>query len=90
MRSAYKKRFRAVGLDSESEQALQQALDNLMRGRTTFVIAHRLSTIRNASRILVLDKGVIVERGTHEELVHNNGLYKHLHDLQFANRHLEV
>lgn len=77
-------------LDSESEQALQQALDNLMRGRTTFVIAHRLSTIRNASRILVLDKGVIVERGTHEELVHKNGLYKHLHDLQFANRHLEV
>ncbi|NBC66949.1 MAG: ATP-binding cassette domain-containing protein [Bacteroidetes bacterium] len=77
-------------LDSESEQALQQALDNLMRGRTTFVIAHRLSTIRNASRILVLDKGAIVERGTHEELVHKNGLYKHLHDLQFANRHLEV
>lgn len=77
-------------LDSESEQALQRALDNLMRGRTTFVIAHRLSTIRNASRILVLDRGIITERGTHDDLLHKNGLYKHLHDLQFAGHQLEV
>lgn len=69
--------------DSESEVALQTALDNLMKNRTTFVIAHRLSTIRNATRILVMDNGCIVERGIHEDLIHGDGLYKKLHDLQF-------
>ncbi|MBC7963154.1 MAG: ATP-binding cassette domain-containing protein, partial [Steroidobacteraceae bacterium] len=71
-------------LDTESEQMVQNALNNLMRNRTTFVIAHRLSTVLNADRILVLDKGEIVEQGSHEELVMNeNGLYKKLYSMQF-------
>jgi ATP-binding cassette, subfamily B, bacterial MsbA len=70
-------------LDSESELALQIALDNLMKNRTTFVIAHRLSTIRNATNILVMDKGRIVQSGSHGELIRRGGLYKHLYDLQF-------
>lgn len=70
-------------LDSESEVLVQQALETLMKGRTTFVIAHRLSTIRNADVIVVLDKGVIVQQGTHEALLAQGGLYKDLYDLQF-------
>ena len=62
----------------------QQALNNLMRGRTTLVIAHRLSTIRSADKILVLDRGAIVEMGRHEELVASKGVYRKLYDLQFA------
>ena len=69
-------------LDSESEQLVQQALDRLMRDRTTLVIAHRLSTIRNASLICVMHEGRIVERGTHDELIALNGYYKHLVDMQ--------
>lgn len=71
-------------LDNESERLVQQALETLMRGRTTLVIAHRLSTIRNADRILVLVRGQIVEQGTHEQLLAMNGDYRKLHDLQFA------
>lgn len=70
-------------LDSESEQLVQDALDNLMKGRTSFVIAHRLSTIRNAHRIVVIDKGIVSETGTHEELMANNGLYRKLNEMQF-------
>ncbi|MCB2209483.1 ABC transporter ATP-binding protein/permease [bacterium] len=70
-------------LDTESEQMVQKALEVLMKGRTTFVIAHRLSTIRNADRILVLEKGRIVEQGSHEELIAKEGLYHHLWSLQF-------
>jgi len=71
-------------LDTESEQMVQGALNNLMQNRTTFVIAHRLSTILNADRILVLDKGEIVEQGTHEGLLVQGGLYKKLYSMQFA------
>jgi ATP-binding cassette, subfamily B, bacterial MsbA len=70
-------------LDSESELLVQEALEHLMRGRTTFVIAHRLSTIRGADRILVLDGGRIVQVGTHEELLRAGGLYRVLYETQF-------
>jgi ATP-binding cassette, subfamily B, bacterial MsbA len=71
-------------LDSESERAVQTALDALMRGRTTLVVAHRLSTIEKADRILVLEAGKIVELGTHAELLLRGGLYTSLHRLQFS------
>jgi ABC-type multidrug transport system fused ATPase/permease subunit len=72
-------------LDSASEQLVQEALENLMKNRTSFVIAHRLSTVRNADKIYVLDKGQIVESGTHQELMEiSEGLYKSLSKLQFA------
>lgn len=70
-------------LDSESEQLVQEALDNLMKGRTSFVIAHRLSTIRNADKIILIDKGIVSEQGTHTELMSHNGLYRKLNDMQF-------
>lgn len=69
-------------VDTQTEKLIQAALDALMEGRTTFVIAHRLSTVRRADMILVLDRGRIVERGTHEELLARGGLYKEIHDLQ--------
>jgi subfamily B ATP-binding cassette protein MsbA len=71
-------------LDSESERAVQQALDSLMRGRTTLVIAHRLSTVERADRIAVLEHGRLVEIGSHTELLKLNGVYAHLYQLQFA------
>lgn len=70
-------------LDSESEQLVQDALENLMKDRTSFVIAHRLSTIRNAHKIIVIDKGVVGEQGTHEQLMQKNGIYKKLNEMQF-------
>ena len=73
-------------LDTESEREVQRALDNLMRGRTTFVIAHRLSTIKDADRIVVLVGGRIVEQGRHEELLAKGGEYAHLYNLQFAEK----
>ena len=69
-------------LDTESERLVQEALDKLMHSRTSLVIAHRLSTIQNADEILVLEKGCIIERGTHQELIAQNGHYKKLSDLQ--------
>lgn len=71
-------------LDNESELLVQEAIERLMQNRTVFVIAHRLSTIRNASRIFLLEKGKIVQSGTHEELMkHESGLYKRLYEMQF-------
>jgi ATP-binding cassette, subfamily B, bacterial MsbA len=71
-------------LDTESERAIQGALEELMHNRTTFVIAHRLSTVESATRILVMDAGRIVETGTHAELVAHSGIYATLHRMQFA------
>ncbi len=71
-------------LDARSEHLLQTGLENLMRGRTTFVIAHRLATVRRADRILVLDGGRIVEQGSHGELLAQRGLYRELYDLQLV------
>ena len=71
-------------LDSESERLVQDALEKLMKGRTSIVIAHRLSTIKNADKIVVLERGELKEMGTHDELIeHEDGLYKHLSQLQF-------
>ena len=72
-------------LDSESEALVQEAMDRLLQGRTTFVIAHRLSTIRHADRILVLDHGRLTEHGTHGELMTREGVYRRLYQLQFGN-----
>ncbi|MBP6209437.1 MAG: ABC transporter ATP-binding protein [Anaerolineales bacterium] len=71
-------------VDTQTEKLIQSALDTLMEGRTTFVIAHRLSTVRRADLILVMDKGRIVQRGTHEQLLREGGLYKEIHDLQLV------
>lgn len=71
-------------LDTESELLIQKAIDNLLSGRTVVVVAHRLSTIRNADQILVIDKGRIVEEGSHNYLVANSSLYKKLYEMQFA------
>lgn len=70
-------------LDTESEQAIQKALDDLQKGRTSIVIAHRLSTIENADKILVVDSGKIVEQGTHKELLSLNGVYANLYQINF-------
>jgi subfamily B ATP-binding cassette protein MsbA len=69
-------------LDTESERLVQDALERLMKTRTTVAVAHRLSTIKNADEICVLHEGHIVERGTHDELLQLDGFYKKLHDMQ--------
>ncbi len=71
-------------VDTQTEKLIQEALDRLMEGRTTFVIAHRLSTVRRADMILVMDKGRIVQQGTHAELLAQGGLYREIHDLQLV------
>ncbi len=69
-------------VDTETEQKIQRALDNLMAGRTTFIIAQRLASVRRADKILVLDQGRIVEQGTHQVLLRESGLYREIYDLQ--------
>ena len=71
-------------LDTESERHIQDALENVMQGRTTLVIAHRLSTIESADRILVMDSGRIIEQGNHAQLLQKGGVYANLHSLQFS------
>lgn len=73
-------------VDTRTEMYIQNAMDNLMEGRTSFVIAHRLSTIKNADLILVMDKGNIIEQGTHEELLEEKGFYADLYNSQFSNK----
>jgi ATP-binding cassette subfamily B protein len=73
-------------VDTETEHLIQQALETLMEGRTTFVIAQRLLTLKNADCILVLDDGEIVERGTHDELLSLNGLYRQIYNLQLKDQ----
>ena len=70
-------------LDSESESNVQEAIESLMNKRTVIVIAHRLSTVKNANKILVLDRGKIVQKGNHEDLINDEGIYKQLHKMQF-------
>ena len=72
-------------VDTRTEEQIQNAMDNLMKGRTSFIIAHRLSTIRNADIILVMRDGDIVEQGSHEELLEKNGFYAQLYNSQFEN-----
>ncbi|MEO0403615.1 MAG: ATP-binding cassette domain-containing protein, partial [Bacteroidota bacterium] len=72
-------------VDTESEELIQHATQKITEGRTSIVIAHRLSTIQNADKIIVLDKGRIVEQGDHQELLEKDGAYKKLYELQFEN-----
>ena len=71
-------------VDTRTEEIIQTAMDNLTRGRTSFVIAHRLSTIKNADLILVMNDGNIIEQGTHDELIAGDGFYAKLYNSQFA------
>lgn len=73
-------------VDTRTEEAIQQAMDSLMQGRTSFVIAHRLSTIKDADQILVMNHGTIIEQGTHESLLSANGFYADLYRSQFATK----
>ena len=71
-------------IDTRTELQIQEAFDKLMEGRTSFIVAHRLSTIRNASQILVMKDGNIIEQGTHEELLEKDGFYSNLYNSQFV------
>ena len=71
-------------IDTRTEMKIQEAFNTLMSGRTTFIVAHRLSTIKNADKILVMNKGNVIEQGSHEELLEKKGFYYHLYNSQFA------
>ena len=71
-------------IDTRTEVLVQDAFEELMKGRTSFIVAHRLSTIKNADQILVMKAGNIIERGTHDELLAQGGFYKNLYESQFA------
>jgi ATP-binding cassette subfamily B protein len=77
-------------VDTESELLIQHAIDTLIEGRTSIVIAHRLSTIRKADKIIVLNKGVVMEIGTHEELIQKGAYYAQLYEMQFEKRAVKV
>ena len=77
-------------VDTRTEELIQEAMDKLIKGRTSFVIAHRLSTIKNADLILVMKDGNIIETGKHEELLAKNGFYADLYNSQFTKKHAEV
>jgi len=77
-------------VDTETEQLIQEAIKNLLRGRTSIVIAHRLSTIQNSDKIIVLHKGEIREIGTHQELLTQNGIYRRLYELQYKEQELGI
>ena len=77
-------------VDVETEHEIQQALAEVVKGRTTFVIAHRLSSVRNADLILVMERGRIAERGTHRELLSAGGLYRRIHDIQLLPQEADV
>lgn len=77
-------------VDAETEYQIQQALDRLMKGRTTFVIAQRISTVRDADKIILLDSGNIIAQGTHEDLLESSPLYGEIIDSQFKSRQAEV
>ena len=74
-------------VDTRTEMEVQKAMDNLMKGRTSFIIAHRLSTIKNADMILVIESGNVVEVGNHEELLEAGGMYSEIYNSQFADQH---
>lgn len=73
-------------VDMETEYKIQQALQEVMKGRTTFIIAHRISSLKHADEILVLDRGKIAERGIHEQLFNQNGLYQRVYDIQYQDQ----
>jgi len=73
-------------LDNESEKVVQEAINNAMVNRTALVVAHRLSTVRNADRIVVMERGKVMESGSHEELLEHNGMYRYLYEIQFAGK----
>ena len=77
-------------LDTESERLVQMALTNLMKDKTSIVIAHRLSTIRKADKIVVMEKGRVLQTGTHNELLEKGGTYKRLYELQFADEEEDI
>ena len=74
-----------ANIDTETESLITKALERLMEGRTTIMVAHRLSTIQHADKIIVMHHGEIREQGSHQELLHKNGLYRKLYDLQLVN-----
>jgi ATP-binding cassette subfamily B protein len=77
-------------IDSESEMLIQQTIEKIMKNQTAIIIAHRLSTIQNADKIIVLDKGEILESGNHQQLLEKQGAYAHLYELQFDNQSLKI